>query len=299
MNKIFLHIGRILSATIILAIIWIISLQIANVIVPSQLDSAEVPEVTFFIKFLLVCFIHILILYITIQKSSWVGLRLSVVIFILIFVIQYFLSMIEAVWFNESLNMPASGIQSILISGLILSFIFSPIIVLISGKFRRRNHEQDWASSSLKVRDLIWKSAILTIVIYPSLYFLAGYFIAWQSEAVRMFYTGSTEMNTFGSIMIDNFKSGLYGFQILRGLIWIGLAIPLYVMIKGLYWQKGILIGLLFALLMNVQHLLPNPYFPDEVSKIHFIETVSSNFIWGFVIVWFFHWTPLKKRIET
>jgi len=181
MNKIFLHIGRILSATIILAIIWIISLQIANVIVPSQLDSAEVPEVTFFIKFLLVCFIHILILYITIQKSSWVGLRLSVVIFILIFVIQYFLSMIEAVWFNESLNMPASGIQSILISGLILSFIFSPIIVLISGKFRRRNHEQDWASSSLKVRDLIWKSAILTIVIYPSLYFLAGYFIAWQS----------------------------------------------------------------------------------------------------------------------
>ena len=168
-----------------------------------------------------------------------------------------------------------------------------------SKRRRRRNHEQDWASSSLKVRDLIWKSAILTIVIYPSLYFLAGYFIAWQSEAVRMFYTGSTEMNTFGSIMIDNFKSGLYGFQILRGLIWIGLAIPVYVMIKGLYWQKGILIGLLFALLMNVQHLLPNPYFPDEVSKIHFIETVSSNFIWGFVIVWFFHWTPLKRRIET
>ncbi len=298
MIKFLLHIGRILLFTIFLAILWIISLQIAEIIIPSQLDTAEVQEVNFFIKFLIVCFIHVLILYLTIQKSSWSGLRLSVTIFILIFGIQYFLSMIEAVWFNESLNMPISGIQSILISGFILSFIFSPLMVFFSGKFRRQHHEQDWASSSLKVRDLIWKSAILAIIVYPLLYFLAGYYIAWQSEAVRLFYTGSFEMNSFGTVTIENLRSGLYGFQILRGLLWIGLAIPVYIMTEGSYLAKGFILGLLFALLMNVQHLLPNPYFPEEVSTIHFIETASSNFIWGFVIAWFFNWSPLKKKVE-
>jgi NADH:ubiquinone oxidoreductase subunit 4 (subunit M) len=42
----------------------------------------------------------------------------------------------------------------------------------------------------------------------------------------------------------------------------------------------------LFALLMNAQHLLPNALMVPEVRLAHFIETASSNFVWGIVIVW-------------
>ncbi|MBR9998663.1 MAG: hypothetical protein KFF73_06820, partial [Cyclobacteriaceae bacterium] len=145
-------------------------------------------------------------------------------------------------------------------------------------------------------RDLIWKIAFLVLIVYPALYFLAGYYIAWQSEPVRMFYTGSSEMESFGKMMAANIKSGLYGFQILRGLIWAGLAIPLYLMLEGSCWLKAVMTGLLFSLLMNAQHLLPNPYFPQEVSKVHFIETASSNFLWGFIIILLLHHFRFLKK---
>ncbi|WP_148303835.1 hypothetical protein [Prolixibacter bellariivorans] len=49
---------------------------------------------------------------------------------------------------------------------------------------------------------------------------------------------------------------------------------------------QSLMVGLLFALLMNAQHLLPNALMVSEVRLAHFIETASSNFVWGFVIVW-------------
>jgi hypothetical protein len=38
---------------------------------------------------------------------------------------------------------------------------------------------------------------------------------------------------------------------------------------------------------MNTQLLLPNPLMPYEVRMTHLLETASSNFIFGFVLVWF------------
>lgn len=45
-------------------------------------------------------------------------------------------------------------------------------------------------------------------------------------------------------------------------------------------------VRLLFAVLMNAQHLLPNPYTPDAVRLAHFIETSTENFIFGWLVVW-------------
>ena len=36
---------------------------------------------------------------------------------------------------------------------------------------------------------------------------------------------------------------------------------------------------------MNAQHIIPNTIMPDEVRLFHAIETASSNFIWGAVLV--------------
>ncbi len=297
MKTVSKHLGRIILGVFLLLLIWMISLLLAEFFIPSHLESSQAPEITILFRFILICLIHVLLLYLTIRYSTWSGIKLTLVIFLLIFMIQYFMSMIEAIWFNDSLDMPLSGIKSILLSGFLLSLFFSPLMVWIGGGYSPKKDSQGHSWDEYLTKDLIWKIPLLILIIYPALYFLAGYFIAWQSESVRIFYTGSAEMEKFSEMMIENVKSGLYGFQILRGLMWVGIAIPVYIMLKGSFWMKGILIGLLFALLMNAQHLLPNPYFPSEVSKIHFIETATSNFVWGFLIVLIFHgMTPQKNN---
>jgi len=296
MKKLLNHLGRVLLGTASLFVLWMASLIIAEQFIPSELDTSQVPEVLFFYKFFLVCLTHVILLYMVIRHSRWAGIRLVLTIFLLIFVIQYFLSMIEALWFNNSLNMPVSGIQSILLSGFLLAILFSPLMVWIGGGFNTGKRPAGFSHRNLLTKEMIVKTAALVIFIYPLLYFLAGYYIAWQFESVRLFYTGSPEMQSFMKMMAENFRSGLYGFQILRGIIWVGIAIQVYRMIRCNYWQKGIMIGSLFALLMNAQHLLPNPYFPSEVSMVHFIETASSNFIWGFIIVLVVHGADLNKR---
>jgi len=197
--------------------------------------------------------------------------------------------------------MPVSGQKYIILSGFMMSVIFSPIFVWISGKMK--------LDPSVDIPKMNWKEIasipslikilILIIVVYPMIYNLAGYFIAWQFESVRLFYTESAVMEPFGNMLVANIKSGLYFFQIPRALIWVMLALPVYYSIEGSYVRKGIIIGLLFATLMNAQHLLPNPYFPKEVSFAHFIETFSSNFLWGYSIAWLWNWESKGRRSAT
>jgi len=57
-------------------------------------------------------------------------------------------------------------------------------------------------------------------------------------------------------------------------------------MLKGGWLEAAITIALLFSVLMNAQLLLPNPYMPATVRMSHFVETASSNFIFGMLIGW-------------
>jgi hypothetical protein len=60
-------------------------------------------------------------------------------------------------------------------------------------------------------------------------------------------------------------------------------------MMKGRALETAVAVGLLFSLVMNSSHLMPNPYMPPAVRLGHFIETASSNFFWGMLIVCFMH----------
>ena len=291
------HLWRVVVASFVLYIVWIISMIISEHIIPSGLKTVEGKEALSAALLYTVCLTHVLVLYIMICHIQWRGFKLVLVVFSLIYFIQFLLSMVETIWFNASLEMPASGIKNIIFSGLLLSAIFSPLFVWISGKFRRT---PEFILAKINWNDIfsgtfLIKMFVLIVVIYPMLYNLAGYYIAWQFEAVRLFYTGSTDMEPFGSMLLANIKSGLYPFQILRGFIWLILALPVYYLSEGSYKKKGVIIGLLFATLMNAQHILPNPYFPSEVSFAHFVETYSSNFLWGYCIAWILNWHQGRK----
>jgi hypothetical protein len=297
MKTIIDHSWRVILSSIVLYIVWILSMTLSENIIPSGLQVPEAsPALTATLLFA-VCFIHVIVLYIVIKNTKWHGIKMIFLIFLLIFFVQFFLSMIETIWFNDSLEMPVSGIKSLLFSGFILSAIFSPVFVWISGKMKS---EPGVTLRKINLKEMIslgylTKVLVLIGIFYPIMYNLAGYFIAWQFEAVRVYYTDSSAIEPFSTLFMENIRSGLYGFQIFRGLIWVILAIPVYYITEGSYVRKGILIGLVFAVLMNAQHMLPNPYFPREVAFAHFIETFISNFLWGFSIAWLLSWQPKRK----
>ena len=75
-------------------------------------------------------------------------------------------------------------------------------------------------------------------------------------------------------------------FQILGALLWVAIALPVIRMMKGRRQETALALGLLFAVVMNSQLLLPNPYMPEVVRMAHLAETASSNFIFGCLVGW-------------
>ncbi|MDZ7717631.1 MAG: hypothetical protein U5K72_02280 [Balneolaceae bacterium] len=72
--------------------------------------------------------------------------------------------------------------------------------------------------------------------------------------------------------------------------MWTLCAIPI---IRGSgvnVWWTALLVGLFLSVPQNVGHLLANPLIPDaSVRMSHLIETASSTFLFGVIIVWLLH----------
>jgi hypothetical protein len=98
--------------------------------------------------------------------------------------------------------------------------------------------------------------------------------------------------------MVDVFINdpGLYFFQVLRGLLWVGLAVLVIRSMKENTWKIALFVAVLFAILMNDSLFMPNPLMPDAIRWTHFIETASSNFIWGWTIIAVLLWRPKQSE---
>jgi hypothetical protein len=151
------------------------------------------------------------------------------------------------------------------------------------GKTRHRNHRARCAIGHAP-GEWAWKLGLIALA-YLILYFTFGYFIAWRNPAVLECYGGVDEGGFFahmGTVLRDT--PWLIPFQVLRAVLWTALALPVVLMMKGQWQETALAIGLLFAVVMNAQLLLPNPYMPEAVRMAHLVETASSNFVFGLLV---------------
>lgn len=243
---------------------------------------------------LLSCFITVLTVIPLLWYTRWRGLKLSLAVFILYFGISTFMTQIESIFFNSALAIPADMQGQIILSGLIVAILFAPFSVWIMGKMRGIGE----VASSMPTRQLLTKGLLLGFI-YLCVYLLFGYFIAWQSAAVRLFYQGNSDIVPFGQHMLGIVTDGpaLIFFQLIRGVIWASLAWLVIQMTEGSWWIKGLIIGLLFGVMATGGLLLPNPFMPAEVRWAHLWETSSSNFVFGFIAGWILRW-PLLKGLQ-
>ena len=275
-----------LGLSLLMMIFWIIGLFIGNAIFPSSLmemsvDSNSNAELMLF----LTCALNTAVILYFIYNSRINGWKLVGVLFLVIFGIQYFMSQIETLWFNDSLNFPIQGIWAIVTGGAIMTLLFALAATWLTGNF---SPIKEYKNGKVKINlaSMLKWVILLSVIIWPLVYFMAGYLIAWQFAEVRLFYSGTTEMASLLSIMEGNVASGLYFFQIFRGVLWILIAYLVIVATEGSLIHKGIILGLLLSFLGSSQLLLPNPFMSDTIRMAHLAETASSSFLWGLILVW-------------
>ena len=279
--------------SLLMLVFWIMGMMIGNVIFPSSMMEAAEESGGGISEMLAVCALNTLAVLILVYNSKVKGLKLAGIIILMVFGIQFFMSQIETLWFNEAVNFPLAGIWAVVFGGFVMAVLFSGSAIWMTRGLKSVNHSMD--SPTIQVRsDLIMRVAFLAVIAYPAIYFLAGYFIAWQFADVRVYYTSVTELTGFFPVMWENLKSGLYAFQIFRGILWILIALPAILVLNANAIQKGLIIGLLFSFLGGMQLLIPNPFMPEMVRFAHLVETVSSNFLWGFLIGW-----SIDKVVQT
>jgi hypothetical protein len=164
--------------------------------------------------------------------------------------------------------------------------------VLLLGKNRASESEAHTVSMTSSEWIIRLSIAALSYVI---LYFTFGYFVAWQSAAVRAYYGGGNLTGFFTELHKTwQATPWLFPFQFLRGLLWSLLALPIIRMLRGHRFEKALVVGFLFAVVTS-QLLLPNPLMPYEVRIRHLVETASSNFLFGCLVVWLLN----SKHVET
>lgn len=236
-----------------------------------------------------------------VRRSRWSGWTLAMALWLVLYGVTTFMPQIESAYFVTRL--PPGMLPRLFVAGAIVTALVSPLAVKLLGRWRQGATDVESPRLPLTARDWIVRLAIV-VVAYLVLYFGFGYFVAWKSEAVRAYYGGSDPGSfaaQFRTVVRDT--PMLVPLQVLRALLWVAIAIPVIRMTTGPWWQAALCVALLFAVVMCSQLLLPNPYMPQDVRLTHLVETASSNFIFGWVLVaallWRRHGAPMHVAPPT
>ena len=235
---------------------------------------------------LLVSLVSALVLSFLILRSRWHGLKLIGATFLVQFGVETFMTQIETLYFNSAVQMETSMLVGVVVAGALRALIFAPLAVLILGKMRKPAQPQAREGTAATGRG---KWFVALTLLYVLVYFLFGYFVAWQWEETRLYYTGTAAIKPFFTHFGDLFQEDpvILPFQLLRGALWTCLSLVIVHMIEANRWQVSLAVALTFAVLVALPlGVFPNPYMPPMVARSHFVEILSSMLLFGGIAGW-------------
>jgi hypothetical protein len=238
-------------------------------------------------RLLVVCLIDTVVLTYFIKRSRLSGLRLMVVVALVFYGVKTFISIIEAWWFMN--NLTPEEIPGLFLMTVPMAVLFPPVAVWVLGKAKTQVDEAPNTRLVMPIGQLVCKVALLSVVIYPLLFWTFGYYVAFSNPELVAFY-GDTHPGSFLAQMSNVWAEDplVFAFEILRGALWVALAAPVIRTTKGRVWEAGLIVVLLFTLVQNDVHLLPGAM-PPSVRLSHFVETASSNLIYAVIVTWLMH----------
>jgi hypothetical protein len=273
-------------------IAFILSMIAANIISPlPQFIMEKMPETGFMsasAAMLLSGVVNATILIWAARRSSLKGFALAETLFVFSYLAQIFQTQIETSYFVNAFPLLHGNFEvyRLFLRGAITSAIFVLLVTFLTGGFSRKPH----AAAKFTVHaGRFLKAGAWLAVVYFILYIFFGYYVAWQSQELRIFYGGPAELNSFADQILNTLmsKPEMPFFQYARGILWIVCLIPLFKSFTGGRVELLILSGLALALLPTVQLAFPNPLMPAEISLYHFREVSISTGIMGALCAWF------------
>jgi ABC-2 type transport system ATP-binding protein len=198
------------------------------------------------------------------------------------------MTQIETLYFNRAIQMGTNEMTAIVFAGALRALIFAPLAVLFLGRMRI-SREPEEKKTALRLSE--WGLRFLALaMLYAILYFIFGYFVAWQWEETRLFYSGTTAILPFFTHVQALFAADplIIPFQLLRGALWTALAVLIVRIMKAKRWEVSLAVALIFAgLLSSGIGLFPNPVMPPLVRQSHFFEILFSMLLFGGIAGWF------------
>jgi hypothetical protein len=184
------------------------------------------------------------------RRSSFKGLALWGQLTALSFGAQTLMTQIETAYFISAFPLLHGNFElyAIVWRGLLVSGLLSLLVTWMVGGFsgKPRSAKSFYLTEKGVVRAGAWLAAA-----YIVLYFLFGYFVAWQSQAVRLFYGGPQELNSIFNQLGQTFmnRPEIVLFQYFRGELWILGLVPLFAGFSGKRWELVAVSALTLALL--------------------------------------------------
>jgi len=285
LKRTLLLLFRLAMAFIVMFVAYILSTMVIGgtnvVLTPEEASQAST-------ALIFVSLINALVLSFLILRSRWYGLKLIGAVILVLFGVETFMAQIETLYFNSAVQMGTAEYVGIVAAGALRALIFAPLAVFIFGKMKKPVQPEEKGAAELP-SDWRKRFAVLA-VIYVVVYFMFGYFVAWQWEGTRLYYSGTTAIKPFFTHFWDLFFTEdpfIIPFQLLRGVLWTSLALIIVLMIKAKQWETSLAVALTFAVLLSLPlGLFPNPYMPPLVARSHFFEISSSMLLFGGIAGW-------------
>ncbi len=280
---------QLLLLTVLYSIFFVIGSMAVSGFIPD--DPSDPGLVSGELGLLIISLVNAVIVMALILSSRWSGWKLMLALSLSYYGVMTFLTQIETWFFLSDLTVDAALMPRLFLMGAPTAFIFVPLAVWILGKGRPNKTAEPISLKNIPATQWAWKLALIAFL-YIILYWLAGYYIAWQNPDLRAFYGSPGEITPFWEHTFHSMKDnpGLFLLQIGRSWIWVLCALPVIFGSNWKVWPTAILVGAFFSLPMNVGHILENPLMPDaSVRFSHMIETALSTFVFGLIVVWLFH----------
>lgn len=269
-----------LLKTLLTVFVFMASIIVTGAIVTPlfglDLSFMEMPDNNLVMKGLFTYgIIQSLVLIMIAGRSAVKGIKLAFLLAAVFFSLNHLLNVIESLVFMRNIYPVAVQLVETL-NGLLTALILGFTVAFLFGS-RKESDEVlpnfNWSAKLI----LPW---IGWTVIWFVIYFSAGVLIPLSVEGFTEFYFGENGAMDMSLVPIG------YLMQIPRGAIWILLAIYLSKYLKGSHFEKSLVIGITFGVLMSSSLLIPNFLMPDIIRLAHLPEIMFANLLWGLIISW-------------
>jgi hypothetical protein len=192
---------------------------------------------------------------------------------------------VETLFFLSN-KLPRGMIRAILLQGAITAALFAPLAVLLLGKWRKSSPTLTTSSRGrLHISCVATRLAVIVIA-FVFLYMFFGYYVAWQSPAVRQYYGGPEQPGFFAALKFNwIFNPWVYPLQVFRALLYVACMYPLIRMLRVGRWKTALAMAFFLSIWTTIL-LLPNPFMPPQVAYAHFRETLGFSIVFGGITGW-------------